>query len=286
MKKELVIVSGPSGSGISSARFVFEELNYYIIENLPSSLVKAVLEDFKNSEYPTNKFALLVSLDQADKAYEIAKSFEVFDISTVLLTTEKNELLKRYALTRHAHPGCVDGKTSLEQAIDADVKHADSLVEKADYIINTSALTVKDLRHILTDYLTHSEKKNAMIINFISFGLKNGMPSGIDMLFDVRNIPNPYWVEELKSLTGYDKAVVDYMMSFPATQELLDEITNFLDKYLAEVKQNGRYSYTIGVACSGGQHRSTFVAKYLGERYSKEYKVHIIHRDTPELNNE
>lgn len=286
MKKELVIVSGPSGSGISSARFVFEELNYYIIENLPSSLVKAVLEDFKNSEYPTNKFALLVNLDQAGKTYEIAKSFDAFDIFTVLFTTEKDELLKRYALTRHAHPRCADGKTSLEQAIDADVKHTDLLVEKADYIINTSALTVKDLRHILTDYLTHSEKKNAMVVNFISFGLKNGMPSGIDMLFDVRNIPNPYWVEELKSLTGYDKPVVDYMMSFPATKELLDEITNFLDKYLAEVQQNGRYSYTIGVACSGGQHRSTFVAKYLGERYSKEYTVHIIHRDTPELNNE
>lgn len=286
MKKELVIISGPSGSGISSARFVFEELNYYIIENLPSSVVKAVLEDFKNSKYPTNKFALLVNLDQAEKTYEIAKSFEVFNISTILLMTEKNELLKRYALTRHTHPRCADSKTSLEKAIDADVKYADSLIEKADYLISTSALTVKDLRHILSDYLTHSEKKNSMVINFISFGLKNGMPSGIDMLFDVRNIPNPYWVEELKSLTGYDKPVVDYMMSFPATQELLDEITNFLDKYLAKVQQNGRYSYNIGIACSGGQHRSTFVAKYLGERYSKEYTVHIIHRDTPDLNNE
>ena len=123
-----------------------------------------------------------------------------------------------------------------------------------------------------------------MIVNFISFGFKNGTPSGLDMIFDVRNIPNPYWVENLKELTGYDLEVIEYMKSFPQTRTLLNRITTFLSSHLPEMQGCGRTSYNIGIACSGGQHRSTFVANYLKEYYSDNYVTHVMHRDTPELN--
>ena len=114
-----------------------------------------------------------------------------------------------------------------------------------------------------------------------TFGIKNGIPQGIDEFLDVRAIPNPYWVEELKALTGEDQKVIDYMRSFPITQEILDNITNYLESHLKEIQKTGRGSYTIGIACSGGQHRSTYVANYLTEYFSNIYRTHVVHRDIP-----
>ena len=118
----------------------------------------------------------------------------------------------------------------------------------------------------------------------MSFGFKNGSPAGVDDIIDVRVLPNPYWVEELAPLNGKDKPVIDYINSFPITQEFLTNLTHYLDFLLEEVQKMERPSYTIGIACSGGQHRSTFVAEYLGKHYKDKYKVKVVHRDSPYLN--
>lgn len=284
--KELKILTGPSGSGITSCKFVFEELGYYIVENAPTSSVEAVLEAFNQPPVGINKFCLIVPIGVAQRVLDIARQHPEFKTELVLLTCDPNEIRKRYRLSRHAHPKTVGRKLSLDQAIDLDVKEATSLFSEADIYIDTTALGIKFLRINLYNKLTGSSGENITSIYFISFGYKNGIPTDMDMIFDVRTIPNPYWVDELKVLNGADQAVIDYMQSFPETQQVLDNIVNYLQFHLAQVQKRGRPIYNIGIACSGGQHRSTYVANYLATYFSKKYKTQAIHRDSPALNEE
>ena len=191
MKKELVILTGPSGSGVSSTKFVFEELGYYIVENLPSSAIDALLNSFEHDKFFTEKFALMVSIDAASEILKKARDNGAFDTTFVVLTTDKNELLKRYALTRHTHPRAISNKVSLEEGIDIDIKLTTELIQESDLSVDTTGLTVKDLRQGLMSFFTKSKEKDILTVSFISFGMKNGAPAGLDMLFDVRTIPNP-----------------------------------------------------------------------------------------------
>ena len=279
--KQLVILTGPSGSGISSARYVFEEAGFYITENAPSGAVEAILKQYETVDLYTNSFCLMVNIPYAKIVYDIAKKNKNFDTRLILLTTSKETILSRYSLTRHVHPRSIIEKISLENAIDADLEAARELFPFADFSIDTSTLSVKELRKLLSDYIFEDEAASKTNITFMSFGLKNGIPLGLDMILDVRTLPNPYWVDDLRELTGEDQAVIDYLMKFPQTQKLLDEFVNFLTYQLEEVQKTGKASYNIGLACSGGQHRSTFVANYLASHFSGEYIVRVLHRDNP-----
>lgn len=282
--KRLVILSGPSGSGVTSARIVFEELGYYIVEGAPVDTISYVLKSFKEGKYKTDLFCLIVGVQDTRKVFEVAKKETFFNTSICLLTASKESILKRYTLTRHTHPRSVLSKITLEKAVDADLVDAVNIYPDADFTIDTTCLTPKELRRQILSRYQSEETEQEFAVTFMSFGLKNGLPMALDMLFDVRNIPNPYWVPALKELTGLDKPVVDYMLSFPKTQEFLDELVRFIEYQLSEVKASERSSYVIGIACSGGQHRSTFVADYLAKHFSKKYKTVALHRDTPELN--
>lgn len=281
--KKLFILSGPSGSGVSSSKFVFEELGYFTIDNAPSAVTEAILNECASNN-DAKGFCLLSRIDGAKSIVEIAKKDKRFETKFILLNTEKDELIKRYALSRHAHPRSILHHMSLEKAIDLDVKDTLSLSGIADYEIDTTRLTTKELRINLYNKLLGKDTDNITKITFISFGLKNGIPVGLDAMFDVRLIPNPYWIAHLAPLNGGDQEVIDYIMSFDVTHSLLKEITDYLDFYIPEMQKNGRASYTIGVCCSGGQHRSTFVANYLKKYYEDKYSVEVYHRDSPELN--
>lgn len=280
--KSVVMLSGPAGCGLSSAEFVFEELGYFVIKNAPEKTIPAILEEVFNSK--VEKICFLVHARHAKQIYETLKKRKDIDFRFVMLNTSKETLLKRFALTRHVHPRSVIEKMSPEQAIAEDVKDILQLIPEANCYIDTTVLTVKQLRGKLFKYLADMNGSQQTSITFISFGIKNGIPQGIDTLLDVRIIPNPYWVEELKELTGEDQKVIDYMMSFPVTQQVLDNLTNYLTFYFKELEESGRNSYTVGIACSGGQHRSTFVANYLMNYFSKEYRTQVIHRDCEILN--
>lgn len=281
--KQLIILSGPSGSGVSSSKFVFEELGYYVVDNAPSSVTQGLLDEFVENT-KAKGFCLMPRIEGAEQVYKIAKEDERFETKFILLQTEKDELIKRYALSRHAHPRSILQKMSLGKAIDLDVQDAEELTKYADYEINTTQLTIKELRTNLYNKLTGKETDNITKITFISFGIKNGIPVGLDTMFDVRIIPNPYWIERLSSLTGADQEVIDYIMSFDVSHQLIDQIIQFLEYYIPKVQESGRASYTVGIACSGGQHRSTFVANYLADYFKDRYEVSTYHRDTPELN--
>ena len=281
--KELIILSGPSGSGVSSSKFVFEELGYYVIDGAPANITQALLDEcaIKND---AKGFCLMPRIGGAKHAVEVARKDKRFKTTFILLTTEKDELIKRYALSRHAHPRSIMHKMSLEDAINLDIKDALDLVGLSDYEIDTTRLTTKELRINLYNKLQNKDSENITKITFVSFGLKNGIPVGLDAMFDVRLIPNPYWIARLAPLNGADKEVIDYMLSFDVTNDLLKQIVDYLEYYIPEMQKNGRASYTIGIACSGGQHRSTFVANYLKDHFKDRYNVETYHRDSPELN--
>lgn len=274
----LVILTGPSGSGRSSARFVFEELGYFVCENVPSDVVDPLIDSFSKRVKYCQNFALIVSVRDAKKVLECAQKHADFHVSLIVLITDKKELLKRFTLTRHVHPRTLIEKTTLHKAIDADIASVKELINDADLFVDTTNLTVKDLRLRLYGYLDGRENSGTHF-HIVSFGLKNVTPNDIDLLFDVRIIPNPYWVEEYRSLSGLDKPVVDYMESFPITQQIREHIVSYLEFYMQKVIEAGRASYSIGIACSGGQHRSVYIAQYLYNHFADKYKVSVSHRD-------
>ena len=282
--KNIVIMTGPNGSGLSSAEFVFEELGYYVIKNPPVNSIDAVLDDLVSEENKFSNFCLMLNSANAEGIISTCKARNDANYRYIALNCSEVELNKRYSLSRHVHPRASAYGLSTSEAIRLDIDDLLSVVNQVDLYIDTSSLSVKQLRAKLYKFLENIEENKITSVTFISFGIKNGIPQGIDTFLDVRNIPNPYWVDELKSLTGEDQEVIDYMMSFPITEEVIDNIITYLTTELKEIQNSGRGSYTVGIACSGGQHRSTFVANYLADYFSKDYRTLVIHRDSPNLN--
>ena len=279
---EVVVLTGPAGSGLSSAEFVFEELGFFVVKNAPSSASQTIIKELKNEK--VEKACFVCHASNALATYEKLKADKEVLLKLIVLNCDVNELQKRFSLTRHIHPRTVIQKISATEAIKKDAEDILKTLPLANLYIDTTSLAVKQLRAKLYKFLANVNEDELTSVTFISFGIKNGIPQGIDTFLDVRIIPNPYWVEELKELTGRDQKVIDYMKSFPVTEEVLKNITTYLTHELAEVVKSGRGSYVVGIACSGGQHRSTFVADYLTEYFGKKYRTFVIHRDCPILN--
>lgn len=282
--KNVVIMTGPSGSGLSSAEFVYEELGYYVIKNPPANSIDAVLDDLLSKDNRFHNFCLMLHPIFAKKIIDTCKNRNDANYRYIALNCSEEELDKRYSLSRHVHPRSAAYNISLSDAIKSDIEDVLDLEDEVDLYIDTTSLSIKQLRARLYKFLDNIEENKITSVTFISFGKKNGIPQGLDTFLDVRNIPNPYWVDELKSLTGEDQKVIDYMMSFPITQKVLDNITTYLSNELIEIQKSGRGSYVVGICCSGGQHRSTFVANYLKDYFAKDYRTQVIHRDSPQLN--
>lgn len=280
----LVILTGVSGSGVSSSKSIFEEEGFYIVENPPHEIIPELLKTFEKRSSTVHNFCLILHISEVKKSLSIIKQNKNFKTKIILLTANKPELIKRFALTRHTHIRTINENLPLEEAIDKDLSEADQLGPDVDLCIDNSSLSIKLLRKLIREYIDFKTSDKGMVVNFVSFGFKNGAPMGLDMVFDVRSIPNPYWVDELRELTGYDEKVVEYMNKFPQTKTLLNRITTFLSSQLHEIQEGGRTSYNVGIACSGGQHRSTFVAKYLADYFADTYITNVIHRDTASLN--
>ncbi len=276
---KITVLSGPSGSGISSSRYVFEELGYYICENFPIESLPSVIQSFYLPKYEDySDFCLIVPISSFKDAVEYLRQLTGVEITSILLLIDENTLMERYRLSRHAHPlERIEGLT-VDEAIHKEVEIADDLRYLADFSIDTSPITAPELRKALSDIIVGRER-HRMQVHFVSFGLKRGQPRDLDMLLDVRLIPNPYWIEYLKELDGTDQPVIDYINSFEVTHQLLKQMTDYLDYVLPLMKKEGRASYTIGIACTGGQHRSPYVAEYLANYYKKGYRTTVYHRD-------
>ena len=272
-----------SGAGKTTAMSVLEDMGYHCIDQFPVELIHELGKLLKGkSDVRYHNVAL------ATTALDYTKFLVYFEnigmnVRVLFLDASNDRLLKRYKFTRRQHPFLVNHMANtLEEAIESEREYFNAIKERASiYRIDTTYLPVAQLKNQIEDYLKLGEKPS-FSISFVSFGYKNGIPMDSDLLFDVRFLPNPFYVEELKNLTGNDLAVYSYVMKYDATQECIRHIVEFLDYVLPEYEKEGKNHLTVGIGCTGGQHRSVTITNYLYEHYSKKWNCYKSHREIKE----
>lgn len=296
-----VIVTGMSGGGKRTALKMLEDMGFYCVDNLPVPLLEKFFELIvtPNSEISKLALGLDVRADQNFKeAEDILRKMKENGYSFELLFMEASDavLIKRYKESRRIHPLAMSqtddrdthqtSVVSLEEGIKKERKILENVKKKADYIFDTSNLLTRVLKEELDKIFVQNEEYNNLMIRIISFGFKYGIPADADMVFDVRFLPNPFYIDELKHLTGNDKAVQDYVMSYPEAGEFLDKLCDMFSFLLPNYVKEGKHQLVIGIGCTGGKHRSVTLANELFRRMNdkRKYGLTITHRDQYEKN--
>ncbi len=277
---KLIIVSGRSGSGKSVALRVLEDLGYYCVDNIPINLLPAlthtVINDYEN---------VAVSLDVRNLPKDPNDIPEIIEylpnaveVSTLYLDADDNELIRRFSETRRLHP-LIKKNIALDQAIALEKELLTPISTNADLYINTSQLTPHQLADLLRERIL-GKKTGAMVLVFESFGFKHGIPADADYVFDARFLPNPFWEKELKPYTGLEQPVKDFLSSQPIVTKFVWQINSFMMTWLPHLERNNRSYVTIAIGCTGGKHRSVYIAELLANNFRKEQKdVQTHHRD-------
>ena len=275
----LLIVSGRSGSGKSIALRALEDMGFYCVDNIPIALLPQLAESLKDNNTP-----VAVSLDIRNLPDNFDFNHDVLQRLPSSVTPEiiffdcsRNTLIRRYSETRRIHP-LTNQKYSLEEAIDLEETYLEPLKSHASLMINTDNLSVHELSTILrTRVLGKKERELTMI--FESFGFKHGLPVDADFVFDVRFLPNPHWDIYLRPLTGLDEPVKNYLLKHDEVTNFIYQTANYLQQWLPMLEKNNRSYLTIAIGCTGGQHRSVFIAEQLAEFFKAQNKqVQIRHR--------
>lgn len=281
--KELVILTGVSGAGKSSAIAFMEDAGYYCVDNLPPELITTFISLLtKDESYP--KVAIVIDVRSRSSFKNLMESVSQaeecgYDIRTIYLDVNDKEALKRYKLTRRRHPFADKFAGNIQEAVEYEKKLLSTLRASANHVIDTSDLSTAQLRERLSEILLGSSK-NIMNIHCMSFGFKHGIPSEADFVIDVRCLPNPYWVEELRSKTGLDPEVRDYVFAFDEAHELLEKMIDLLDFLNPLYIKEGKSQIVIAVGCTGGNHRSVAIAEALKKHFDEKWdNVTINHRD-------
>ncbi len=277
-KVEVVVVTGMSGAGKTQAMAIFENMEYRCIDNYPIALLKE-FGDLIRVSAQYSKVAMAVSLGDAILAVRVLSNMDWVDLTVVFLDCDDEILLSRYKQTRRSHPLMIGNvSSSLIEAIEYEREMAEPISKLANIIIDTSLLKPSKLQDKLEIYF-HKGHTETFRITFVSFGYKHGIPRDADLLLDVRFLPNPFYEKELRNLTGNDKAVYDYVMEKPETQEFIEKTINYYNYLLKKYEEEGKMQMIIGVGCTGGQHRSVTLTNYLADYYAKYYQVYKWHRD-------
>ena len=278
-----VVVTGMSGGGKLTAIRFLEDLGYYCVDNLPVRLIDPFMElvfapgndidkvvlglDVRADESFDNVEQVLAALKKKGYKYEI-----------LFMDASDEVLIKRYKETRRAHPVCPTGR--VEDGIARERKILEQIKKDADYVIDTSGLLTRVLKEELIRIFVKNEEYNSLMISIMSFGFKNGIPADADLVFDVRFLPNPFYVESLKKLTGNDAPVRDYVMSFPEAGQFMDKLTDMISFLIPGYVKEGKNQLVIAIGCTGGQHRSVTIANALAARLrGGEYGINLFHRD-------
>lgn len=281
--RQLVIITGLSGSGKASALKAFEDLGYYAVDNMPIELVPRFAELIGESA-TTTRAALVVDVREGlglERFPAMLKEIRKTLATTVIyLEASEAALLRRFSETRRPHP--LGRKNSVGAAILAERKVLDPIRNVADIIIDTSNFNVHELRaHVQNKFVGGGSGKD-LLISSISFGYKNGVPLEADLVFDVRFLPNPHFVPEFRPLTGLHPKVIAYVKKSPQAREFLDRVTSLLLFLLPHYIHEGKSYLTVAFGCTGGQHRSVMIAEEIRKRLGKEgYRVKTSHRDMP-----
>jgi UPF0042 nucleotide-binding protein len=277
---ELIIISGRSGSGKSVALRVLEDLGYYCVDNIPvnllPSLVRSVSENY-------DKIAVSIDVRNLPKQQEefndILEYLPGFANPTLFyLDSDDQTLIKRFSETRRLHPLSINN-LPLDLAIKEEKQLLDVLNTSADMVIDTTDLSVHQLAEAIRERIL-GKKDKQLIITFLSFGFKHGMPKDADYVFDARFLPNPHWEPDLKPLTGLDQPVQEYLAGHSIVQKFTWQIQTFVQTWLPHLERNNRSYLTIAIGCTGGQHRSVYLAQTIGESFQRSHSnVQIRHRE-------
>ncbi|KEZ78534.1 RNase adapter RapZ [Salinisphaera hydrothermalis] len=272
----LIVVSGLAGAGKSVALNMLEDLGYYCIDNLPLGLLREVSADTLRRQ-GLDFDRLAIGVDSRARQTEIAEFSERIDalrsddldIEIIYLYADEDTILRRYSETRRKHPLSNDQR-SLIDAVALDTELTQPIASKADISIDTSRLNIHQLRDIIRNRVEGSSSGELSIL-VQSFGFKYGLPPAVDFVFDVRCLPNPHWVPELRALTGQDAAVAEHLAAQPATHEMRDDIVRFLTRWLPDFAREDRTYITVAIGCTGGKHRSVYLAEQITEHLRRQY---------------
>ncbi len=279
-----VIVTGMSGSGKSTVLKMFEDAGFYCVDNLPVSLVGKFFEliSMPNSEVSKVVLGLDVRSDQsfqdATRTLEqLRKKGYPFEI--LFLDADENVLIKRYKETRRVHPLAPAGR--VEDGIRMERKVLETVKKSADYVIDTTNLLTRELKAELHRIFVENEEYNSLMITVMSFGFKYGIPADADLVFDVRFLPNPFYIDELKHKTGNEKEVQDYVMNNGEAVAFMDRLTDMIQFLIPNYVKEGKYRLVIAIGCTGGKHRSVTLANELYGRMKDtgNYGIKLYHRD-------
>lgn len=280
----MVIVTGMSGAGKSTVMNMLEDVGYYCIDNLPVFLLGKFHEIWKNSMGEIEKVALGIDIRSGEtlaELDEILSSMEKGNDIYEILYMDANDatLIKRYKETRRNHPLAAGGR--VEDGIAIERERLAFLKEKATYIIDTDNLLVRDLKTEIDKIFVENKKFNNLYINVLSFGFKHGIPVDSDLVFDVRFMPNPYYIEELRKKTGNDKEVQDFVMNSETSVEFVNKLTEMIKFLIPNYVAEGKNQLVVSIGCTGGHHRSVTVANKLYEALQEEanYGIKVTHRD-------
>ena len=279
-----VVVTGMSGGGKSTALRMLEDVGFYCVDNLPVPLIEKFVELIAMPNSEVNKVALGLDV-RADQPFEDARKIleklkeNGYAFEILFMEASDQVLLKRYKETRRMHPLSPEGR--VEDGILQERQILENIRGKADYVIDTSKLLTRELKEEIDRIFVRNEEYNSLIVTILSFGFKYGIPADADLVFDVRFLPNPFYIEELKYKTGNDSEVQDYVMGFPEAATFIDKLSDMLEFLIPNYVKEGKYQLVIGIGCTGGKHRSVTLANKLYDRLKNRgnYGLKIAHRD-------
>ncbi|MFB2762919.1 RNase adapter RapZ [Marinobacter shengliensis] len=287
---KLIIVSGRSGSGKSTALHVLEDLGFYCIDNLPIGLLFPLTREAAQQETPGRLRKMAVSIDARNLSAELANFEQIYRqlrdagvvVEIIFLDADEQSLLQRFHATRRKHP-LSDDRTSLREAIANEKSLLEPLSKLADLYINTTGMSMYELRDMVKQRVV-GRKDQELALLFQSFGFKHGVPVDSDYVFDVRCLPNPYWDTSLRKYVGTDQPVIEFLEREPLTGQMVDDLIRFLDTWLPSFADSNRSYMTISIGCTGGQHRSVYVCEQLGQHFRTRYNnVQVRHTELPHL---
>ena len=279
-----VVVTGMSRGGKSTALRMLEDAGYYCVDNLPVLLIEKFVELIATPDGEVTKVALGLDV-RADQAFETTTKIldklknDGYAFEILFMEANDKTLLKRYKETRRVHPlspyGRIEDGIKRERAILSNIR------AKSDYVIDTSRLLTRELKEELDRIFVQNEGYNSLMVTVLSFGFKYGIPADADLVFDVRFLPNPFYIDELKHKTGNEKEVQDYVMSFPEAHTFIEKLADLVGFLIPNYVKEGKYQLVIGIGCTGGKHRSVTLANRLYEHMKNkgEYGIKIAHRD-------
>lgn len=279
---KFVIVTGLSGAGKTQAIRCLEDLNYFCIENIPPSLIPKFAELSYKIDSGVEKIAIVIDVRGGRFFDDFFKGLSELNKlgyrHKILFLDASNEtLVKRFKESRRSHP--LSKKGSILTGINKEREMLSQIKEKADWVIDTSDLSVKALKEQLRNIYGENNTKNNMAVSVMSFGFKYGMPIDADLVFDVRFLPNPYYIKDLKNLSGNDKSVEDYVTSFEVTKKFTEKVTDMLSFLMPYYIQEGKSQLVIAIGCTGGRHRSVVIANAINSFLKKDYDTGLTHRD-------